>query len=143
MNAKSPSRFKFSLKDNYEFNYSVVIDVMYLDGKLVLHVIDVFMSFQAASFLKDISARNTWDILRMCWIDTYLGPPDNIIYDTGKNFVFAEFRQYAKSIAIQVQEMPVEAYNSVGKVERYHIFLQRAYEIICDKFRDTNTKVSL
>jgi hypothetical protein len=58
MNTKSPSRFKFSLKDNYEFNYSVVIDVMYLDGKLVLYIIDIFMFFQAASFLKDILARN-------------------------------------------------------------------------------------
>jgi hypothetical protein len=58
MNTKSFSRFKFSLKDDYEFNYSVVIDVIYLDGKLVLYVIDIFMSFQAASFLKDISTRN-------------------------------------------------------------------------------------
>jgi hypothetical protein len=69
-------------------------------------------------------ARNTWDILRIYWIDTYLGPPDNIIYDTGKNFVSIEFRQYAKSIVIQVQEMPVEAYNSVGKIKQYHAFLQ-------------------
>jgi hypothetical protein len=58
MNAKSPSRFKFSLKDNYEFNYSIIIDIIYLDSKLVLYVIDVFTSFQAASFLKDMSARN-------------------------------------------------------------------------------------
>jgi hypothetical protein len=58
MNTKSPSRFKFSLKDDYEFNYSVIIDIIYLNGKLVFYVIDIFMSFQAASFLKDISARN-------------------------------------------------------------------------------------
>jgi hypothetical protein len=58
MNTKSPSRFKFSFKDDYEFNYSIIINVIYLDGKLVLYVIDIFMSFQAASFLKDILARN-------------------------------------------------------------------------------------
>jgi hypothetical protein len=58
MNTKSPSRFKFNLKDNYEFNYSVIIDVIYLDSKLVLHVIDVFTFFQATSFLKNILARN-------------------------------------------------------------------------------------
>jgi hypothetical protein len=45
MNTKSPNRFKFSLKNNYKFNYSVVIDIIYLDGKLVLYVIDVFISF--------------------------------------------------------------------------------------------------
>jgi hypothetical protein len=58
MNTKSPSRFKFSLKDDYEFNYSIIIDVMYLNSKLVLHVIDVFISFQATSFLKDMLTRN-------------------------------------------------------------------------------------
>jgi hypothetical protein len=143
MNAKSPGRFKFSLKDDYEFNYSIVIDVMYLDGKPVFHVIDIFISFQAASFLKNMSARNAWDILRICWIDTYLGPPDNIIHDTGKNFVSVEFRQYTKSIAIQVQEVPVEAYNSIGKIKRYHAPLQQVYEIIYDEFRDTNAEISL
>jgi hypothetical protein len=59
MNTKSSSRFKFSLKDNYEFNYSIVIDIMYLNSKLILYVIDVFIFFQAASFLKNILARNT------------------------------------------------------------------------------------
>jgi hypothetical protein len=58
MNTKFLSRFKFSLKDDYEFNYFVVIDIMYLDSKLVFYVIDVFISFQAASFLKDMLARN-------------------------------------------------------------------------------------
>jgi hypothetical protein len=92
MNAKSSGRFKFSLKDNYEFNYSVIIDIIYLDSKLVLQVIDIFISFQAASFLKDILARTAWDILRLYWIDIYLGLLDNIIHDAGKNFISAEFR---------------------------------------------------
>jgi hypothetical protein len=53
---------------------------------------DVFISFQAISFLKDISARTAWDILRLYWIDIYLGLLDNIIYDTRKNFIFIKFR---------------------------------------------------
>jgi hypothetical protein len=88
-------------------------------------------------------ARTAWDILRIYWVDTYLGPLDNIIHDAGKNFASIEFRQHAKSIVIQVTEMPVEAYNSVRKVERYHTLLQQAYKIICDKFRDTSAKTSL
>jgi hypothetical protein len=40
-------------------------------------------------------------------------------------------------------EMPVEAYNSVGKVERYHAPLRRAYKIICDELRDTSAEASL
>jgi hypothetical protein len=36
-------------------------------------------------------------------------------------------------MAIRTKEVPIEAYNSVGKVERYHAPLQRAYEIIRDE----------
>jgi hypothetical protein len=66
MNGKSPGRFKFSLKDDYEFNFLIIIDVIYLDRKLVFYIIDSFISFQAAGFLKDMLARTTWDILRIC-----------------------------------------------------------------------------
>jgi len=58
MYTKSPGRFKFTLRDNYEFNYKVIIDIMYLDGKLVLQIIDSLTLFQAAKFLRDISAKN-------------------------------------------------------------------------------------
>ena len=110
MHGKSPGRFKFTLKDDYEFNYSVIVDVLYLDGKPVLQAVDSTTAFTAARFLKDISARTTWDTLRTCWIDTYLGPPDIIVHDAGKNFVSTEFRQLAKSMAIIVKEVPVEAH---------------------------------
>ena len=39
-------------------------------------------------------------------------------------------------MAIEIKEVPVKAHNSVGKVERYHTPLQRAYEIIWDKLAD-------
>jgi hypothetical protein len=58
MNGKSPGRFKFTLRDDYNFNFEVIIDIMYLDGKPVLQVVDAATSFQAARFLKDMSAKN-------------------------------------------------------------------------------------
>ena len=36
LHAKSLGRFKFTLKDNYNFNYSIIINMLYLNGKLVL-----------------------------------------------------------------------------------------------------------
>jgi hypothetical protein len=79
----------------------------------------------------------------LCWIDIYLGLLDNIVYNIGKNFTSIEFRQYAKSIIIQVQEIPVETYNSIGKIKRYYIFLQQVYKIICNELHDTSVEVSL
>ena len=57
MHGKSPSRFKFTLHDDYEFNYSIIIDVLHLDSKPVLQVVDSSTAFQAAKFLKDMSAK--------------------------------------------------------------------------------------
>jgi hypothetical protein len=93
---------------------------LHLDEKPVLQVVDSLTSFQAARFLKDMSAKTAWDTLQICWIDTYQGPPDYIVHDAGKNFSSTEFRQQARSMAIRTKEVPIEAHNSVGKVERYH-----------------------
>jgi hypothetical protein len=57
MYAKLPSRFKFTLKDDYEFNYTVIINIIYLDSKPVLQVVNSLTLFQAAKFLKDISVK--------------------------------------------------------------------------------------
>jgi hypothetical protein len=62
----------------------------------------------------------------MCWIDIYLGPPDQITADTGKNFASREFHQLAESVGTKVKIVPVEAHNSVGIVKRYHGPVRRA-----------------
>jgi hypothetical protein len=36
-------------------------------------------------------------------------------------------------MAIQTKEVPMEAHNNIGKVERYHAPLQQAYKIIHDE----------
>jgi len=135
MHSKSPGRFKFTLKDDYEFNYSVIADVLWINGDAVLQVVDDATSFGAAGFLPDMSATTTWNKLRQLWIDTYLGPPEKIVHDAGKNFASDEFRQLASSMSIQVKEVPVEAHNSIGKVERYHAPLRRAYEILWEELK--------
>ena len=127
---KSPGRFRFTLRDDVSFNYNIVVDVLYIENRPTLHIVDEATRFQAGRFLKDISAKHTWETLRTCWIDTYLGPPDLITHDAGKNFASKEFKQYAGNMSISVKPIPVEAHNSIGMVERYHGPLRRAYQII-------------
>ncbi|EED13594.1 hypothetical protein TSTA_098510 [Talaromyces stipitatus ATCC 10500] len=90
---------------------------MYLDGEPVLHVVDSVTSFQAAKFLKSLSAKDTWEAIYITWIDTYLGPPDVISHDAGTNFAANEF-----------------------KVERYHALLCRAFNIISAEMGSTISK---
>ena len=57
--SKSPYRFKFKLPDNLDFNHTVFVDIFYIDGKPVLHVVDEATGFTVARFLKDISIKTT------------------------------------------------------------------------------------
>jgi hypothetical protein len=42
-------------------------------------------------------------------------------------------------MAILVKEIPVKAYNSVGKIKRYHALLRRAFKIIKSKSGESIT----
>ncbi|KAF7578904.1 hypothetical protein PtrM4_031440 [Pyrenophora tritici-repentis] len=134
----APRRFKFRLKDDREFNFEILVDVMYLSGKPVLHVIDSATTFNGARFLPSMSAKDTWEALRLLWIDTYQGPPDIVTHDAGTNFASVEFRSEAKIMGITCKQVPTEAHWSIGKVERYHAPLRRAYEILRTEL-DTGT----
>ena len=81
-------------------------------------------------------------MLRLCWLDTYLGPPDFIIHDAGTNFASKEFTHSALSMAVTTKCVPVEAHWSIGLVERAHATVRRAYQIISDELQDTVSKES-
>jgi len=63
---RSLGRFKFTLYKDLNFNYSVYVDIMYINGSLVLYIIDKATRYQAACWLQNISVKHTWDILRTC-----------------------------------------------------------------------------
>ncbi|KAF8846856.1 hypothetical protein BDZ45DRAFT_608320, partial [Acephala macrosclerotiorum] len=50
-------KFKFILQNDYKFNYSIIIDVLYLNKKLVLQIINSFTIFQIIKFIKNIFAK--------------------------------------------------------------------------------------
>jgi len=46
-------------------------------------------------------------------------------------------------MAIKVKEVPVKAYNSIRKVERYYTLLRRVYKIISLELKDASKKLTL
>ena len=56
---KSPERFRFTLRDDVEFNYSIIVDIMYISGNPLLHIVDEATRFQAGRWLQNISAKHT------------------------------------------------------------------------------------
>ena len=141
--AKSPGRFSFTIKDDIDFNCNVIVDILYIEGKPVLHIVDESTRFQAGRWLENISAKHVWDQLRSCWIDTYLGPPDLITTDAGKQFTSREFKQYAANMGTIIKTVPVEAHHSIGLVERYHGPLRRVFTIITTEIPGINPEMAL
>ncbi|KAM4061465.1 cwf18 domain containing protein [Hirsutella rhossiliensis] len=105
-------RFKFTLKDDQEFNYEIVADVLYLGTpqRPVLHVVDTATAFQAARIRGSPPSPLDRHISRT---------PDTIKHDAGTNFASLEFRNEAKLMGITCKQ-----------VERYHAPLRRAFEIL-------------
>jgi hypothetical protein len=46
--SQSPGRFKFNLKDDVNFNYSIIVDVFYINGNPVLYIVDEGTRYQAS-----------------------------------------------------------------------------------------------
>ena len=53
---KTSGRFRFNIKNNMNFNAELIINVMYINGKSVLYVVNNATAFQAAKFLRNIKA---------------------------------------------------------------------------------------
>jgi hypothetical protein len=88
MKSLKPRRFKFILRNDCEFNHEIFVNVLYLIFLPVLQIVDQATFFQEARFLPSMIAHDTWQTLKELWIDTYQGPPNIVIYDTGTKFAF-------------------------------------------------------
>ena len=51
-------RFSFTIKGDVDFNFHIIVDIFYIEGKSVLHLIDEATRFQAGKWLKSITAKN-------------------------------------------------------------------------------------
>ncbi|OXV06292.1 hypothetical protein Egran_05940, partial [Elaphomyces granulatus] len=119
LHGKAPGRFKFTLKDDHEFNYSIIVDIFYLEDGPVLHVVDSATAFNAGKFLREVSARTTWEALRICWIDAYQGPPEYIV------------ERYHGPVRRAYDIIKAEFQASGGKINK-ELILQMAFKAIND-----------
>lgn len=127
--ARKPQRFKFTLRYDKGFNHAIYADILYIDGRPTPHVVDKTTYFQSAKWLKYTTAETLYKALRMCWIDTYLGPPDIIAHDTEKTFIAAAFQASADMLHIKTKSISVESANSMTIVERYQSPIRRPFII--------------
>lgn len=113
--------------EDFIFNSEVVVDIMYIQGKSVLHVVDRATHFQAARFLQDDSTESIWRTFMQMWVLVYLGAPDNLRHDQGTQFVSPRFQKMAAEAGITCRPVGIEAPNAMGVGERYHAPLRKTF----------------
>lgn len=139
--SRKPRRFKLAVgTDELRFNHIVAVDVMYIDGEPVLHIVDEATHFMSACFLRNSSTKEVWASIRKCWINVYLGPPDFLRVDQGSNLVSSEFKESAAGLDIVVLDAPVESPSTMSHVERYHEPLRTAFRKISHHLGGKETK---
>lgn len=139
----APKRFRVTLgSEHVQFNEQILIDIMYIDGSPILHVVDSGTKFNAASFLKDKSIETVWKTLMQCWILIYTGMPNRIMVDQGTEFGDL-FIHMAEENNVQVSKTGIEAHSSLGLCERYHQPLRTVYRKIIKQFPKINKSYAL
>ena len=76
-------------------------------------------------------------------INIYLRPLNIIIYNTGKNFISKEFKQYIIIFEIAIKSVPIKAHNLVKMVKRYYSPLRYIYYIITAELLDISKNMAL
>jgi hypothetical protein len=64
MHGSTFGRFRFTIRNDINFNYRLVVNVMYINGKPVLYAVNEAILFQVARFLADMQAKTIWNILK-------------------------------------------------------------------------------
>ena len=69
-----PLRFRVTMgHENVQFNARVFLDIVFLDVRPVLHLVDEANRFSATKFLPKMTPEGVWHAVVMCWTSIYMG----------------------------------------------------------------------
>lgn len=126
----APTRFRVTLgAEDVKFNEEILMDIMYIDNRPILHIVDASTHFSAARFLPNVSVKTIWSVLVDCWFCIYTGLPNRILVDQGTSFG-ESFVQLARASDVQVNKTGIEAHSSLSICERYHQPLRNTFRKI-------------
>ena len=124
----SPHRFRVSLgSESIHFNSRVYLDIIYLDGKPVLHLMDEGTCFSATQFLESVCIPDIRESILFCWEKLYIGLPHEFMTDQDSQFkkTFAELESLHE---VSVEQTGIQPHNSMHmNIERMRLFV-----IICN-----------
>ena len=146
-----PTRFMTTLPTIQEvkFGEKISMDLMFIEGKAILHIVDIATRFSSAIFLDSQgnnygqSVNEVWLAFLEAWCTLYTGFPNRIRTDAGSVFTSPRWKEIAESVGIELQISSVEAHNSLGIGERLHAPLRRIYRKIVFDFAQIDRNIGL
>ena len=126
-----PRRFKVTFPEVCVFNRKLAIDLCWIFGDPVLHIVDLGTNFNSASFLSGESTDACWKAFLECWVTMYTGYPETIRADQGSIFKSKNWKTLCDEQGIDLQLSGIEDHHSLGAGEQQHYPLRN----ICGKIR--------
>lgn len=116
--------------EDLSFNQDLAMEIMYLDGQPVLHVVDIGTGFGNAAPLSESTVEVVWATFTSIWATLYPGYPNKLRVDSGSICTSPSWTHCTDEAGIQLQISGVESHNSLGLGERYHSPPRRIFKKI-------------
>ncbi len=125
----APARFRISFPtEKIMFNHEIEVDLRWIDGDPVLHIIDRGTRYSVDKFMESETSEHTWDLIMEFWVTVFTGYPYVISHDQGPQFTAEHFQVNCSQLGIVSKETPTQSHNSLSLCERYHSLIKRVYK---------------
>jgi hypothetical protein len=138
-----PLHFSVRSPDDVVFNQELLIDVMYIENRPVLHIVDRGTRFSAARFLAKVDTETVWTTFVRAWSSLYIGFPHSMLTDQGSVFMSRTWRGMCAVADISLRHTGVESHNSLNVGESLHGPLRRIYLRVHDSHPGLTTELCL
>lgn len=102
-----PYRFRVSLRDDEVIiSHEVAIDLFWISGNSILHVVDAHAGYQNVTQQKSLSVEHVWDAFLEAWLTVYVGYPNRIRADQGSLFT-SKYCGNIKALHEKIYSLPV------------------------------------
>ena len=136
---KPPPRPVVALPMSSKFQEVVAMDLKFYQGKIILHLIDLFSRLSAAIIIPNKSRDTIIKGIFRIWISVY-GTPERFLSDNGGEFCNSDFVEMCESLGITIHTTAAESPWSNGVVERNNKTLADMMDKIIN---DNNCSVDL
>jgi len=143
--AVAPRRFRVGMpNEDILLNQLVHVDLIWIEGKAALHVVDKDTFLGAAAFLDEGQTTDAvWETFLRIWVTPYIGYPAKMHVDQGSNLTSARWSALAEAAGIKMRASGIESHNSLGAGERYHAVLRDLYQRVRSFHPNIAAKTSL